>query len=181
MSLQWVIGLVWVLWLLWHHQYWILIRAVAWRSCNFRSAGLALLWLTDDIDLGVSQLRALDLGQGGSRAAQGNSSPYLYHQGKLSNTSLPRSPNVTTGQKAGSALLLSSPKGLLTCTHASRASSTVLPGQGAGLLFQGCHCWGVGRALQLPHPQAGSPMPLPSGLAPRCCSSELQGLCSQVL
>lgn len=52
-SLQWVIGVVRRLWLLWHHPYWywILIGAppnclvncpVSRRSCNFGSVGLAL-------------------------------------------------------------------------------------------------------------------------------------------
>jgi hypothetical protein len=82
-ALQWVIGLVWDLWLLLHYQYWISSRIscccpVSWRSCSFGSAGpgpLSGQQFIDGVDGGVGQLKALDLGLGGSWVGQPISSP----------------------------------------------------------------------------------------------------------
>jgi hypothetical protein len=77
-SLQWVIGLVQGIWLLPHHQYWIIAGTlpcypVSRRACSFLSAGLVL----SDIPIvhrwcrfWVGQLKALDLGLSDSWAGQ---------------------------------------------------------------------------------------------------------------
>ena len=73
-SLQWVIGLVWRLWLLLHHQYQILTRTPSQISssslCHRDPAALDLYsqslyafhQFIDGVDVGMGRLKALDLG-----------------------------------------------------------------------------------------------------------------------
>ena len=86
-SLQWVIGLVWGLWLLLHYQSWILTKSPlgypAVALCHEDPAALDLQdWslhtlqqFIDRVDVGVGQLKALNLGLGGSWVVQLTSSP----------------------------------------------------------------------------------------------------------
>lgn len=84
---------------------------------------------TNDVDLEVGHLSALDLGLYGSPLAL----PYPHHQDELSNTALSRPLNATISRcQTESALLLSSFQRQPTCTHTSRASYTVLPSQDTG-------------------------------------------------
>jgi hypothetical protein len=82
-------GLVEGLWLLWHHQYWILTRT---PPSSFGSAGLPLSHaqqFTDDIDLGVGQLKALVWARVGVNLASPLALTYLHHQLQLSHPVLP--------------------------------------------------------------------------------------------
>jgi hypothetical protein len=91
-SLQWVIGLVPGLWLLWYHQYWILtmtrLLSVIFLSCVME---ILQFWenrtgpisqsqpFLVDIDFGVGYLRALYLDLGGGRPSSPTGS-LLSHQ-----------------------------------------------------------------------------------------------------
>lgn len=102
---------------------------------------------SDDTDLGLGQLRTLDLGLGGSwavyqvsliRATRANSPALL----RLGYPMLP----LAEDRVSSPALI---PWGLLTNTHTSWASSTMLPSHAPGLLSQ---------MLQLARDRASSPV-----------------------
>jgi hypothetical protein len=57
---------------------------------------------------------------------------HQHHQEELSSTALTSSPNSAVGKGQGQIFHLA-PLGWLTCTHTTRASSTVLPSLGASL------------------------------------------------
>jgi hypothetical protein len=142
-SFQWVIGLVVDLWLVWHHQNWIIIGTppsypvvvMSWRSSSFGSAWLALshiptlhrryrFWIWAWV---VTELVSV------------TTFPYLHHQSKLSSTALARPPDTTIGRRQGQ------PSG----SHDfSTGSPTLMPLEPAllccpvkvrGLLFQVLH------------------------------------------
>jgi hypothetical protein len=97
-SLQKGIALVRGLWLLWHHQYWILTKlfpVILLLPCHGEPEALDLRdqhfhtpqQYTDDVDFEAGQLSSLDLGLCGSWAGWlVLSLPYLHHQGELSST-----------------------------------------------------------------------------------------------
>jgi hypothetical protein len=149
-SLQWVIGLIWDLWLLWHHQYQVLIRTPLGYPlvalCHGDPAALEQqAWpfhmpqtFADDIDFGVGKFRALDLCLSGSWASQPASSPYPNHHGspalnQLRHSMLPW-PSAR-GRVRSSALMTSGPAlpsavacvwgaGTLFCSHTLGAGSS---------------------------------------------------------
>jgi hypothetical protein len=138
-SLQWVIGLIGALWVLWHHQYWVLTGTPpsypVVALCHGDPAALeqqdwpfhVLQRSTDDVGSEVGLLKALDLDLGCSWPGEPAGSLNQYHQGKLSNIAQASPSNVDSSRRQGQPLLLSCPGGWLTRTHASRASSTVPP------------------------------------------------------
>jgi hypothetical protein len=102
--------------------------------------------LTDDTELGMGQLRALDLG-----GSQPVGSPYLHHQSKLFSIVLARPPRATTDRKQDQlshshALPTLMSSGWLTYIHTSRASFTVLSSRGTGPTLQSAAaCEGLGQ------------------------------------
>ena len=70
----------------------------------------------------------------------------LQHQGKLSSIAPVGPPSATMGRGQGQLCCAPALLGLLTNTHASRASSTVLPSQDVRLTFPGAAaCEGLGQ------------------------------------
>jgi hypothetical protein len=136
-SLQWVIGLVQGLWLLWYHQYHILPRtppsppvvavchgdlaALEQQDCPFYTAQQ----FADNVDLGVGQLKAL--GPCGSWAGQSVSSPLSTSPGWVLQYCSDLSLLPAAG--ARSALLLSGPRGRLIRAFTIRAASLCCPGK----------------------------------------------------
>ena len=81
---------------------------------------------TNDIDVGVGQLRALDLGWVVAVLVIVPSLPYLHHQGKFPSIALAKPPTMlplARGRVSSPALMT---WGQLTCAHNSRVSSTGL-------------------------------------------------------
>lgn len=157
-SLQWVLGLVWGQ----DYQYWILglLSDLLFYLCHWDSTALGLQDQSfkelqkprDDVDVGVGQLKALDLGLGCSWAGQTSSSPAPKLPGKFSSIALAYPMPISKGQ---SQLFCShAPGGQLTHNHSSRNSFIMLPRWGAEpTLPKCCNWWGAGLALQLCRPQ----------------------------
>jgi hypothetical protein len=109
-SFHWVISPAWDPWLLWDHQYCILTLTPPGYSTVALCHGNPVFLgqphtpqpLADNMDLGVGQLKALDLGLGNSQ---------LHHQGKLSSTAVARPPTATifSGRVSSPALMRSGP------------------------------------------------------------------------
>lgn len=113
---------------------------VSWKSCSFGSAGLLLhtyQWLPDDIDFGVRQIRALDMGHVVGELVSMLTLPYPYNHEELSNTAPARNPvlplagsrvNAPALMPSGSSLLTFKRRGHHTHNHTTGASSlTFLP------------------------------------------------------
>ena len=109
--------------------------------------------ITDDRDFGVGQLRVLDLDPSGRCPAQPTGTgSQSHHQGELCRTAL-ATPLISL--EAGSALLLACPLGLLSYSHGSSASSTVLLSQSSGSTFPStAACKGLDQFFLFSHPTA---------------------------
>lgn len=119
---------------------------------------------TDDIDGGgMGQFRALDLGWVETELVSPPALPHLHS--RVSSPAL-----LWVGHHAGRCW------DWLTCTHASRVSSTVLPSQGSGpTLLSTAAYEGLGQPSGSHNLRAGSLVPPPSGPALLCCPGEIQG------
>lgn len=132
-NVQWVIGLVLDLWLLWH-QYWILTRTSSCYPVVFLCHGdpVALDQHTSPFmsssssqmieTLGWANSKALDLSLCGSWGSQPTGSPTLAPPRWVPQVCLDSLPIVGGNGNSPSPI----------CTHASRSSSTVLPRWDAG-------------------------------------------------
>lgn len=124
----------------------------------------------------MGQLRDPDLGLSVISNSQHASLPYLHHKGELSITALARLP------KLGSALLLSRPWGWLVCTHAYRASSTVLPSHNTSLaVSSAAACKGLGQISNSQALQGCHSSVFANRLSLLCCPCKVQGLLTLVI
>ena len=138
-SLQWVIGLFWDLWLLFHYLYWNFTRTplgypiVALCHRNPLALNLQdklfhmLQQIIEGVDVNVVQLKTLHLGWEDNKVGQlcctlttRESSPSLPPVSSL---------NPVASKGSRSPLLLSCPRGQLTQTFSTRDSSMCSPGR----------------------------------------------------
>ena len=138
-SLQCITGLVQGLWLLLHHQYWILtrtpLRYPVVAMCHGDPAALDLQdrplhmfhQFINVVDAGVVNSKSRILAWMVAELVSLPALPHTHRQGQLSSMSLANSPKCHNQQGTGLAFLLSWPQGWLTLAFASWDSSTELP------------------------------------------------------
>ena len=80
----------------------------------------------DGVDVGVGQLKALDLPWIIAELVSLLALLHPHHQGELSNTAPASSPHTTAGKGRGPGFLLSCPRDWIISTQPTRVSSTVL-------------------------------------------------------